>query len=341
MRTRPDTAGELRHAEGKLLAWDDRPAGSRCALQPRDTELLAALGRYRFLTTVQIADLWWPGCALQVVRRRLTRLFEAGYVERFRPQTIRGSYQWIYCLARDGHRAAQQSGELDEDVRFTSRREQIFDYRYVIHDLRLNDWVIAYRKLAPERIIEWHGPDEARLDPPLFEPGDRYRGSYGGYAGDLPFDQPRPVVPDGAVELVGEDGTPMYLALEYDRTRRVDKNYDKFRRYDDFLTTWWARSAHAHRGDPHVLFLCEDQAHLERFLKAADAELKSNQFVSRKDGTREQYFNGRDRILFGLATEIYAGALPVYRVPQWPPGHAERAIDSIAEECRLPGSRSQ
>ena len=131
MRTRPDTAAELRHAEGKLLAWDDRPAGSRCALQPRDTELLAALGRYRFLTTVQIADLWWPGCALQVVRRRLTRLFESGYVERFRPQTIRGSYQWIYCLARDGHRAAQQSGELDEDVRFTSRREQIFDYRYV------------------------------------------------------------------------------------------------------------------------------------------------------------------------------------------------------------------
>ena len=107
-----DTYAELRLAEGKLLRWGEREAKAACALQPRDLEILVALARYRFLTTGQIAELWWEGRGLRAVRRRMTRLFDAGFVERFRPQTLRGSYQWTYCLARDGFRAAQQTGEL-------------------------------------------------------------------------------------------------------------------------------------------------------------------------------------------------------------------------------------
>jgi hypothetical protein len=30
------------------------------------------------------------------------------------------------------------------------------------------------------------------------------------------------------------------LLIEYDRTRRIDKNYHKLRRYDAFLC-WWVR----------------------------------------------------------------------------------------------------
>jgi hypothetical protein len=59
----------------------------------------------------------------------MTRLVAAGLVERFRPQTLRGSYQWTCCLARDGFRAAQQTGELAASLKFAPRREAIFDYR--------------------------------------------------------------------------------------------------------------------------------------------------------------------------------------------------------------------
>ena len=143
--TRPDTYAELRLAEGKMLRWDERAGRAACALQARDAEILTALARYRFLTSGQIAERWWPDAGMRAVRRRLTRLFEAGFVERFRPQTIRGSYQWTYCLARDGFRAAEQAGELPAGLKFAPRREQIFDYRYVIHDLRVNEWVLRYR----------------------------------------------------------------------------------------------------------------------------------------------------------------------------------------------------
>src|SRR5215212_10444050 len=135
MSARPDTYAELLLAEGKLLRWGEREAKAECALQARDLEILVALARYRFLTTGQIAELWWEGRGLRVVRRRMTRLFEAGFVERFRPQTLRGSYQWTYCFARKGSRAAGQTGELAPGLKFTSRREATFDYRYVIHDL--------------------------------------------------------------------------------------------------------------------------------------------------------------------------------------------------------------
>jgi hypothetical protein len=122
-----DTYAELRLAEGKLLRWGERATKAACALQPRDLEILLALARYRFLTTGQIAELWWEGRGLRAVRRRMSRLFEAGFVERFRPQTLRGSYQWTYCLARDGFRAAQRTGELAPDLKFAPRREAISD----------------------------------------------------------------------------------------------------------------------------------------------------------------------------------------------------------------------
>ncbi len=152
-----DTYAELRLAEGKLLRWGERAAKVACALQPRDLEILVALARYRFLTTGQIAELWWEGRGLRAVRRRMTRLFEAGFVERFRPQTLRGSYQWTYCLARDGFRAAEQTGELSPSLKFAPRRESIFDYRYVIHDLRVNEWVLRYRELLGDRLLDWAG----------------------------------------------------------------------------------------------------------------------------------------------------------------------------------------
>jgi len=335
-RERPDTAAELRHAEAKLLVWDERRGRRPCALQWRDTELLGALGKYRFLTTVQIADQWWPGCALQVVRRRLTKLFEAGYVERFRPQTIRGSYQWIYCLARDGHRAAQQGGELAADLRFTPRREQIFDYRYVVHDLRLNDWVIAYTRLLGGHFVEWHGPDQARMEPPKLERHEMRHAERGVYVEGLKLDSPRPIAPDAALDLLGR-GEWTRLLVEYDRTRRVDKNFDKFRRYDSYLATWWFRIGAKTDYRPRVLFLCEDEPHLERFLDAADRELTAHGGYVDHERRPIDHFYGRVDILFGLASDIYEGRLDAYKVPPFPPGHEQRAPEAAHRRVQLPG----
>jgi Replication-relaxation len=262
-----DTYAELRLAEGKLLRWGERPAKAACALQPRDLEILVALARYRFLTTGQIAELWWEGRGLRAARRRMTRLFEAGFVERFRPQTLRGSYQWTYCLARDGFRAAEQTGELPPSLKFAPRREAIFDYRYVIHDLRVNEWVLRYREVLGDRLLDWAGPDESLIEPPRRrDGGDLGDADHNVYGVD--DDAVRPVQPD-ALLLVAGAQDDLALFVEYDRTRRVDKNYDKFRRYEAFLAGWWPSVTPLRSRRPAVVFICQDDDHRQRFVDAA------------------------------------------------------------------------
>jgi hypothetical protein len=205
---------------------------------------------------------------MRAVRRRMTLLFEAGFVERFRPQTIRGSYQWTYCLARDGYRAAEQAGGLPAGLKFAPRREQIFDYRYVIHDLRVNEWVLRYRDILGDRLLDWAGPDESLLVPPKGTTAARGGGAYRDVYG-VDDDAIRPIQPDALLEIADDNGD-IALFIEYDRTRRVDKNYDKFRRYEAFLACWWNDVLPEESRRPAVIFICQDEEHRDRFIDAAD-----------------------------------------------------------------------
>jgi hypothetical protein len=56
-----------------------------CAVQPRDVAVLRGVWQYKFLTAPQVCELWWPGRSERAGQRRLRKLFEAGYLERFRP----------------------------------------------------------------------------------------------------------------------------------------------------------------------------------------------------------------------------------------------------------------
>jgi hypothetical protein len=90
----------------------------------------------------------------------------------------------------------------------------------------------------------------------------------------------RLVRPDAVLEVATEnDDAPRTLLIEYDRTRRLDKNYGKVRRYDAFLNWWWV---HTRYGDiqrpPYVLFVCQDDDQREQFLTAADRELTGHRW---------------------------------------------------------------
>lgn len=334
-----DTYAELRLAEGKLLRWGEREAKAEVALQPRDLEIVVALARYRFLTTGQIAELWWEGRGLRAVRRRMTRLFEAGFVERFRPQTLRGSYQWTYCLARDGFRAAEQTDELAPGLKFAPRRESIFDYRYVIHDLRTNEWVLRYRELLGDRLLEWAGPDESRFEPPKKSRDEEYMsratavlGDCGWHASDVPDEHFRPVQPDAALDVAAAD-RDVHLLVEYDRTRRVDKNFDKFLRYETLLVVWWRATD---LGCPYVVFVCQDAEHRRRFMLAADTELTGHLFAHTERGHEERY-TARDQTLFVLESDTRNGDPTAYLLPALPPRHEQRSNPAIPRRVSLPG----
>jgi hypothetical protein len=334
-----DTYAELRLAEGKLLRWGERETKADVALQPRDLEILVALARYRFLTTGQIAERWWEGRGLRAVRRRMTRLFDAGFVERFRPQTLRGSYQWTYCLARDGFRAAEQTGELAPGLKFAPRREAIFDYRYVIHDLRTNEWVLRYRELLGDRLLDWAGPDESRYEPPKKTRDEDYFSRAGAILSESRWHESgiddeafRPIQPDALLDVTAAEGD-VRVFVEYDRTRRADKNYDKFRRYDALVSVWWRTT---HLGCPYVVFVCQDADHRRRFLYAADYQLTG--CLSAGTGPdREQRYFARDRTLFVLESDIRTGEPEAMLLPERPPRHEQREHPGRVRRVALPG----
>jgi hypothetical protein len=157
-------------------------------------------------------------------------------------------------------------------------------------------------------------------------------GDCGWHADDVPDEYFRAVQPDAVLDVAAADGD-VHVLVEYDRTRRVDKNFTKFQRYDTLLTVWWRATDLEW---PLVVFVCQDEEHRRRFLEAADHELAGHLSAFTEDGHQERYY-GRDRTLFVLEDEIRKGDAMALRLPALPPGHERRASPATVRRLTLPG----
>jgi hypothetical protein len=87
----PDSYTAVHRYDGAIIQRQRCDHPQPCSLRQRDLAIVRDAWRYHFLTTNQLRELWWPGKSIQAARRRLVKLFRAGYVERFRPYSPRGS----------------------------------------------------------------------------------------------------------------------------------------------------------------------------------------------------------------------------------------------------------
>jgi hypothetical protein len=316
---------------------DTRTALRPLPVQRRDLAIVRDVWRYKLLATAQLQELWWPRRSPRAAQKRLTKLFAAGLLERFRPVTRRGSYPWIYQLGPEGHRLLQRAGLIPARRRY--ERRDVYDYTYVLHDLHLNSWVLAYRHALAGALLAWNG--ETAIEPPPPARGAQLRLDDHWSAEGLKAPRPRRLAPDAVLEIARADrhGSRVFL-IEYDRTTRVDRNYEKFRRYDAFLCWWWRHTPLADRGEPpFVLFVCQDEPHRDKFLATADRDLTGHRWHP-SAGASENHYLGRRRILFACEADAHAGVLEARRVPGYPPGHPGRH-GPLAEirGVRLPGPK--
>lgn len=313
---------EAHRYDGAVVQHDRRDAIVPCVVQPRDVAIVRDVWRYKFLTAPQLLELWWPGAgATWPGQRRLRKLFDAGYLERFRPLARRGSYPWTYHLGHVGHQLLQRAGLVPRSQRYYPRR--IYDFGHVLHELQLNAWVLAFRRAAGEALLAWHG--ESDITPPR-DAGPAQLRLHGDWsAEDLRDHRARLLRPDATLELTSAGGVDARIVLvEYDRTRRVDKNFDKFRRYDSFLCWWWRFTPYAAQPSPPLaLFVCQSPEQCRLFLAAADHELTGHQWHPSADLDQHDYV-GRRRMLFGLERDAHAGVLDAWQLPRFPPGHPAR-----------------
>jgi len=287
-------------------------------------------------------------------------MHEAGWLERLRPRVDRGSHEWIYFLARKGFQLGQSyfRGEetyVPREAKWHPR--DAVDLDYVWHDLRLNDWMLAYTALLGDVLEDWLGPAEARVEirsaydselrrhaPPK---ADRLCPEQV-WMGDLRLGiDVRPVSPDASALVVKESGfEAREILVEYDRTGRPAKNLEKFRRYDTLLTMGWRAverfRQHADRKaltvPVLVVFVCQPGT-VEAFMLAADQEVTGRIALYLNPDRRG--WPGRDAILFCEAPDMVLGDDPhVFRLPNLPP---EERRDAVFEprEAQLPTLRDQ
>jgi len=333
---RVDSYTEIHRYDGAVLDRGKRDQLVPCAVRARDVSIVRDVWRYKFLTSSQLLELWWPGRPPQAGSRRLLKLHRAGYLDRFRPISRHGSYAWTYQLGAEGHRLLQRAGTIAPGARFA--RREIYDYGHVLHDLQLNAWVIAYRRTLGPALLAWDG--ETDIHPSAHARRDQLRLDDDWSAEGLRHRDPRPLRPDAMLDIArgdSEQGSRLFL-IEHDRTRRIDKNYDKLRRYDAFLCWWWAHSQLERATDgPWVLFICQDEIQRDAFLNAADHELTGHRWHPSAAPTDYVYL-GRRRTLFAAERDIHAGHLEARRVPAFPPSDpARHGEHAQIGRVRLPG----
>lgn len=340
------TADELRGIGSGLtdasIQRGTRPRQPRVVvLTARDIEIFAWLEQLRYLTTRMIAVLFW-GAYGSAVRERLALLHDAGYLEKFRPMAANGTHEWIYRLTEKAWQALADAG------RSTTARLPLGTINYigyVEHDLQLTATLMRIAldawpgtsALASRLPIQWTGPETGRIDPN----DHTHRPGVPGAAALPEGHTVRPgssrhgiLEPDAT--LIGTHATtgrPTAVLFEYDRTRRPNKQTDRWRRYDHFLTDGWRSTRYAtHGSEPALVYILAADSLLPTFLREADKHLTGwtgPHGAAAEEGT----YPGRDQIAFTSRQRLDAGNWAMEQVPPLPPDvrggdrFARRTID--------------
>lgn len=192
----------------------------------RDTEILRAVARWRFLTSEQIVRylVMLDGAAShQHVLRRLNALFAYGYLDRPVQQSVQltAAFPLVYALGRRGAKLLAELGEAtNADVQWTLKNARATAV-FIMHTLETAEAMLRFEVAARERGLRLIDHDALR---PLL-PAETQ-------ALDDPFRlrvttriEGRPVtlnaVPDRLCSLVLPDNRRTNLAIEIDRSTMV------------------------------------------------------------------------------------------------------------------------
>ncbi len=322
----------IQQIKDSFVQRDRREEIEPCAVTERDIDILIGLWRLKFLTTSQIAALWFNGANEWAWRRRLLKLFRSGLSERFRPNCIPGSHEWTYVLSRDGYDLLRGFNGLPEDAPWIDRTK--IGFSYVMHDLELNGWLIEIKETANADFQGLWGEAESKLQAPVQEiPKGQLALGTKWLIDGIKLTKARNVIPDAMIQLVnsGRGGYVRYL-VEFDRTRRADELRHKLDRYDLLLNWWWQLTEHgeSHR-PPQVIFVCKDEDHLRLYLDTADRELQGRR---RKIGSTKgsPTYRGREWIFFCLESDAYEGSLKAWQVKPRPTADRRRK-SGMKETC--------
>ncbi len=316
----------------RAIQWGRRDASARAVgLTDRDLRLMALMHDVNFLSTSQLLMLGWGDSGERVGRKRLKRLHDSGYVDRFRPISECGSAEWNYRLSSLGWSALTERHMAPSDRAYTPTA--ITSISYTEHDLQLATLVLrTAHEAAGERgggLIDrmpftWKGPHSGRIDTDTTEEFECSEAARLRHGTRLHPEGSRQGYLEPDATLVARSGDDLWAALiEYDRTDRPHKQIDRLRRYDHWLLSGW-RATHfaTHSLPPSVVFLTSRERPLRRLIETADqtfAGWHGHEHAGPRQGTHP----ARQRVVFTSRERVLAGDWTMQRTPSLPPALRE------------------
>jgi hypothetical protein len=335
--------------EARSVTWPRRSDYKAAKADALDLTLIAWLAEMRFALATQIHRTFFSDKSYSTTQRRLKRMHQAGWVERFQYFREDGSSSpLVYLATEDGIKAA--TGELGPHGHYLHPKRSYSEpstkdplMRKAAHDVHVVAWVLALQALLGDQGRDVRGPQSGRLVPPwrtiagerhdygpddLRLPGGRMPHGFlrtdQGRRTREPVTRFEAIEPDATIELRLRTGRQLFhtdLFVEMDRTFKPAKNISKFERYDHLITGWARhkdRYAKYLNTLPLVVFVCRDDDSAREFCRAADPVVTAcHSYAGEYPG--EWDYAGRERMFFCAERAIHEGSLEAYALPRLPP----------------------
>jgi hypothetical protein len=323
----------------------------------------------RFALATQVHRRFFADRSYSTTQRRLRRITQAGWVQRFQFFRESGaSSALVYLVTDDGITVAKDAigprgPYLKPRREWSAPSTDDPAMRRARHDLHVNAWVLAVQALLGDAVRSVRGPRGSHVAPPARTVGGE-RIAYG--PADLPLpggrtphgflrtdlhrrrvevERFRAIEPDATLELRFQHGERRWhtdLFVELDRTFKPSKNIDKFERYDHMLAGW---SRHKDRytkylpDPPLVAFICRDQSNAKEFCRAADPVVTAAHAYG-GEYPAEWPRPARDRMFFVAERDAHEGRLVGYALPPEPPDvRVQRADGDVKARACHPRQR--
>jgi hypothetical protein len=329
MNVAPIVQRSLRAGDGlaeRAILWGTHKTNPKTTIPTRrDLRLMALLYDTNYLSTSQLTLLGW-GRDSDAAGKRLRRLHDSGYLDKFRGPAAIGTSEWNYRLTAQGRQTLSDS-ELITSTNY--KPADLHSISYAEHDLQLNALILhmahtaahaADTPLLDRMPFQWQGPRTGRID---LQASGVIQVSE---AARLPPDtrlrpgQSRPGYLEPDATLTGRHGSEHFaILIEYDRTNRPHRQIDRLRRYDHWLLDGWRHTHFAtHAIPPTILFISAHPGPLASIIDTADKTLMAwygPPYANPQEGT----YPARQRIIFTSRPQILDGDWRMQRTPHLPP----------------------
>jgi hypothetical protein len=334
--------------EATRVTWPRRTEQRSVTPDAIDLELLGWLTELRFALATQIHRRFGAARSYSTTQRRLKKLSQAGWVQRFQFFRDTGASSALtYLVTEEGIATVREAvgphgPYLDPRREWTAPSTDDPAMRRARHDLHVNAWGLAFEAHLSEAVRRIRGPRNSYVAPPTRGAGGERRaigpddlrlpGGRNAH-GFLRTDRGRhrvaveefaAIEPDLTIELRFREGGQIVvtdLFVELDRTFKPAKNIDKFERYDHMISGWCAlKDRHAKHCTvpPLVVFVCRDQANAKEFCRAADPVVTAGHAYGGEYASEWDY-PGRERMVFVAERDVHDGHTAGYTLPSLPP----------------------